>query len=75
MIVIRVMTVNAKIIKTEKKVSPPQGRRGYPLQFYASIEFIEAIDDWRTTRRPVLSRSEAIRRLVEQALSAGKGKR
>jgi hypothetical protein len=62
------MTVKKKSMTTEKIVR--QRRTGRPLQFYASDEFIEAIDRWRGQQPGVPGRSEAIRRLVEQALGA-----
>src|SRR3546814_2111562 len=39
-----------------------------PFQMRASPEWLAKIDDWRTKRRPVLSRAEAIRQLVDRAL-------
>jgi hypothetical protein len=32
--------------------------------------WLEAVDLWRSQHRPILSRNEAIRRLVDQALAA-----
>ena len=61
--------VNIKSMKssksTEKTGRPPTGRKGRPLQLYATDDFIAFVDDWRASQRPVLNRSEAIRRLVE----------
>lgn len=41
-------------------------------RFIMSVEpsFLERVDDWRAVQRPVPSRAEAIRRLVEFAMSA-----
>lgn len=40
----------------------------------ADQKWLSALDDWRVKKRPVLSRSEAIRELVERGLSkSGKG--
>ena len=38
------------------------------FQMRASEQWLSAIDDWRAKQRPVLSRAEAIRRLVEKGL-------
>jgi metal-responsive CopG/Arc/MetJ family transcriptional regulator len=43
------------------------------LQMRVSPEFIKSVDNWRRKQEDLPSRSEAIRRLVEQALKA-KGK-
>jgi len=43
-----------------------------PFQMRVSEEFLAAIDDWRTKQRPVPSRSEAIRQLVEAGIAAKK---
>src|SRR3546814_13524229 len=40
-----------------------------PFQMRASPEWLAKIDDWRTKRRPELSRAEAIRQLVDRALT------
>jgi hypothetical protein len=69
------MTVNIKSVKPEKKMGRPPGRTGRPLQLYASDDFIAALDRWRGAQSDVPNRSEAMRRLVEQALTAPKGKR
>lgn len=44
-------------------------RNGRPFQLYVTDEFIERIDGWRAGRRPVPSRSEAVRWLVNDVLS------
>jgi hypothetical protein len=62
------LTVNIKSMKSEKKIGRPQGRKGRPLQLYATDEFIGALDNWRRDQPDLPNRSEAIRRLVEQAL-------
>jgi hypothetical protein len=36
--------------------------------------FMEAVDDWRARQRPILSRAEAIQRLVAMALKCEKPK-
>jgi hypothetical protein len=36
--------------------------------------FMEAVDDWRARQRPILSRAEAIQRLVAMALKSDKPK-
>lgn len=38
------------------------------LQMRVSAEFLARVDDWRRTQQDLPNRSEAIRRLVEQAL-------
>lgn len=69
------MTVKQKIMKDEKKLGrPPSGRSGRPLQVYLSDEFIALIDEWRSKQPGLPSKSEAIRRLIEQALT-GKGRK
>lgn len=40
------------------------------LQMRVSEDWLAIIDDWRAAQRPVPSRAEAIRRLVEFALAA-----
>jgi hypothetical protein len=73
MIAMTVMTVNAKNTVPVKKTA--QHRRGRPLQFYAADEFIEALDRWRAQQPGLPGRSEAIRKLVEQALAEPKKRR
>lgn len=41
------------------------------VQIVAPATFVERIDEWRSARRPIPSRAEAIRILVDQALDAG----
>jgi hypothetical protein len=64
--------VNIKSAKVSKKMGRPPGRKGRPLQLYATDDFLAMIDDWRRKQPDIPNRSEAIRRLVDQAL---KGKR
>ena len=40
-----------------------------PFQMRASAEFLAKVDDWRRAQPDLPSRAEAIRRLVEIALS------
>jgi len=44
---------------------PKQDQR---IQIVASADFVDAIDDWRRRQPRLVSRSEAIRRLVELGL-------
>jgi hypothetical protein len=43
----------------------PSGRKGRPLQLYATDEFIALVDDWRRRQPDIPNRSEAIRRMAE----------
>jgi len=64
-------TVNIKSMKTPKKTGrPPTGRKGKPLQLYATDDFLADVDAWRALQRPIPNRSEAIRLLVELALAS-----
>jgi hypothetical protein len=45
---------------------------GTPIQVRTQPDQLAAIDDWRRKQPDLPSRAEAIRRLVEQALAAGK---
>lgn len=40
------------------------------FEMRAAKSWVEALDDWRAAQRPVPSRAQAIRRLVEFALAA-----
>jgi len=42
-----------------------------PIRFEmrASAAWIERVENWRATQKPIPSRAEAIRRLVEKALA------
>lgn len=60
--------VNIKTRKVKKKVGRPPGRKGRPLQLYALDEFLGRLDEWRARQRPIPSRSEAIRLLLEKVL-------
>jgi len=74
------MTVNIESAESEKKITgrPPTGRKGRPLQLYATDEFIAGLDEWRAQQPGIPSRSESIRRLTALALeseAAKKGKK
>jgi hypothetical protein len=43
------------------------------MQMRVSAEFLQTIDDWRSKQSDNLSRTEAIRRIVEQFLAAEAG--
>lgn len=45
-------------------------RQNKQLLMRVSEGFLSKVDDWRAKHRPILSRTEAIRLLVEQALSS-----
>ena len=67
------MTVRKKIAK--KRGRPATGASP-TIGVRVPDELAAQIDEWRAGERPIPSRPEAIRRLVEQALAAGgKGKR
>ena len=67
------MPVNTEITSMPKKVGrPTKERKGRPVQMRLEDEFIAKVDDWRRVQPDLPNRTEAIRRLVEQALS-GKG--
>ena len=68
------LTVNIKSMKREKKIGRPAGRKGRPLQLYATDDFIASVDEWRRLQPEIPNRSDAIRRLVELALQKGKGR-
>jgi metal-responsive CopG/Arc/MetJ family transcriptional regulator len=40
------------------------------IQLKAPASWVERIDEWRAQRRPIPTRNEAIRMLVDQALDA-----
>lgn len=40
------------------------------FEMLAPTEWYDAIDTWRAQQKPIPSRAEAIRRLVEKALAA-----
>lgn len=44
------------------------------LQMRVSADFLAKVDEWRRAQPDLPNRSEAIRRLVELALTGGKGK-
>lgn len=41
------------------------------IQLKAPSSWVERVDEWRAQRRPIPTRNEAIRILVDQALDAG----
>lgn len=41
------------------------------IQIKAPATWVERIDEWRAQRRPIPTRTEAIRTLVDQALGLG----
>ena len=45
------------------------------FQMRTTDEFLAALDDWRAARRPVLSRAEAIHRLVSYAIEKNSKRR
>ncbi len=54
---------------------PPGRIQSTPFQMRASPEFLKAVDKWRAKQEDKPSRAEAIRRLVELALTLkAKGK-
>lgn len=44
--------------------------KNHPFQMRVSAEWLETIDNWREGQRPIPSRAEAIRRLVDFAMAA-----
>jgi len=62
--------VNHATMKPSKKNRPPE--TGTPIQVRMQREPLDAVDEWRRKQPDLPSRAEAIRRLVEQALAAGK---
>ena len=71
MIAITVMTVKHKSEDDEKKTSTGWARKGKPVQFYADDGLINSVDEW-AKQQPgrALTRSEALRRLVDNSLEA-----
>jgi hypothetical protein len=55
-----------------KKIKSDDDIRSGRMQMRVSPNFLKAIDDWRRKQADIPSRNEAIIRLVEQALAAGK---
>ena len=41
-----------------------------PLQFFADGEFVAQLDNWRAQQRPIATRAEALRMLVNRGLAA-----
>src|SRR5262245_855068 len=57
------------VLKVNTLMGRPPGRiHDRPLQMRVSDDFVKGIDRWRSRQSDKPSRSEAIRRLVEQAL-------
>jgi hypothetical protein len=70
------MEVNTKIIAMKKKVGRPTGVvQTHQLQTRVSAEFLAKLDEWRRAQPDLPSRTEAIRRIVEQAIDAAAPKR
>lgn len=64
------MNVKTKMTESQKKLGRPPGvTQDRLFQMRVNDEFLAIVDEWRAKQRPILSRSEAIRRLVEQALA------
>lgn len=65
------MLVNSEIQKMRKKVGrPSKGGPGHLLQMRLDEAALAKLDDWRREQQDLPSRQEAIRRLIEQAVSA-----
>jgi len=70
------MEVNTKMIAMKKKVGRPTGVvQTHQLQTRVSAEFLAKLDEWRRAQPDLPSRTEAIRRIVEQAIDAPAPKR
>ena len=70
------MEINTKIIAMKKKVGRPTGVvQTHQLQTRVSAEFLAKLDEWRRAQPDLPSRTEAIRRIVEQAIDAPAPKR
>jgi len=70
------MDVNTKCSEMPKKAGRPtidaEGPQTHQLQARVSKEFLAKLDEWRRAQPDIPTRTEALRRLVEQALSAPK---
>jgi hypothetical protein len=67
------MAVNTEITKMQKKVGRPSGRlKNRPFQMRVDEAFLAKIYDWRRKQPDFPNKTQAIIRLVEQALSTGK---
>jgi hypothetical protein len=65
--------VNTKIIGMKKNVGRPSGAvQTHQLQTRVSTDFLAKLDGWRRSQADIPTRTEAIRRLVEQALGTKK---
>lgn len=66
------MDVNTKYGPMGKKIGRPtseaESLQTHQLQMRVSVEFLSELDHWRATQSDVPTRTEAIRRLVRQAL-------
>ena len=70
------MEVNTKMTAMKKKVGRPTGVvQTHQLQTRVSAEFLAKLDEWRRAQPDLPSRTEAIRRIVEQAIDAPAPKR
>lgn len=45
------------------------------LHMRVSAEFLDRIEDWRASQRPIPSFAEAVRMLIDKALNEQKGKK
>lgn len=67
--------VNREIMKSAKKSAAAPRKRapktGTPVLTRFQDELLSRIEEWRAEQRPIPSTPEAVRRLVEQALSKG----
>jgi hypothetical protein len=70
------MPVNTEItVMAKKTVGRPPGRTmPRPFQMRVDDEFIAKIDNWRRQQPDFPNRTQAVRHLVDQALSAGRKK-
>jgi len=71
-------SVNTEITKTTGKTTrrvgrPPGRTKDKPFQMRVNDAFITKIDDWRRQQPDIPTRTETVRRLVEQALNGKRG--
>jgi hypothetical protein len=59
----------------KKKRGPPPTGKGTPIVVRLQPPALAAVDEWLAQQHDCPSRPEAIRRMIEQALSASKKKR
>ena len=50
-------------------------QKTHQMQMRVDPSFLDTLDDWRASQRPVLTRSEAVRILCLQAIALQKKKR